>query len=100
MAINSLITHCFHHSQVLEVIVCLKQRISGEELHKYAADTPYVARVGPAQTENNLWCSVVPCRDHRRMIFVLECSGTEVYQPNLCIEENSSLGGLTADCGG
>lgn len=100
MAVNSLITHGFHHSEMLEIIVRLEQCVSCEELHENAADTPYIAGIRPTQSKDDLRCSVVARRDHRRMIFVLECSGAEVYQSNLGVKENPPLGGLATDCSG
>jgi len=40
MAVKSATTNTLHHSQVLQIVMCLEQRISCEELDKDASDTP------------------------------------------------------------
>ena len=85
---------------MFEIIVGLEQGVTSEEFDQDAADAPDVAREGPSETEDNLGGSVVPCRDDRGMIFVFESGGSEIDEADLGVEQNTSLGSLTADRGG
>ena len=53
---------CFHHSQMLEVIVRLEEGIAGEEFDQYAPNTPNVARVRPPKPEDDFGRAVVAGR--------------------------------------
>lgn len=57
---------------MLEIIVRLKKRITSEELDQYAADTPDVTRIAPAQIEYNFWCSIVSCGHDGRVVFIVK----------------------------
>lgn len=89
----------FHHGKVLQIVVSLEKGIAGEELDEDAADAPDVARERPAQTKNDFGSPVVPGRNDRRMIFVLECGGPEVDQSNFSVEQDFTLVRLTVDRG-
>lgn len=65
MCVYPLPDDCFHHSQMLEVVVCLEQGVSGEELDKNAPDAPDIARKRPSQTEYDLGGTVVTCGNDR-----------------------------------
>lgn len=71
-------THRLHHGQMFEVVMCLKESVTGEELYQDTADAPYVARVAPSKIEDDFGRSVVPGGHHRRMIFVIEGCRPEV----------------------
>lgn len=71
-------TDRLHHGQMLEVVVCLKEGVSGKELNQYAANAPYVARVAPSKVEDDFRRSVVSCGYHRGMVFVIEGGGPKV----------------------
>lgn len=77
--------------------MCLEEGVAGKELDQNAADAPDVARVGPAETEDNLRGSVVARRDDGGVILILKGGGAKVNQPHLGIEQDPSLAGLAAD---
>lgn len=52
--------HGFHHRQVLEIVMCLEQGVTREELDKNASNTPNIARITPAQVQDDFGCSVMP----------------------------------------
>lgn len=85
---------------MFQVVVRLKERVTSEEFHKNTPDTPDITRKTPAQVEDDLRSSVVPCRDHRRMVFIIERGGTEINQPNLAVKEDSSLPSVAGVCVG
>lgn len=88
--VNGAVAYRFHHCQMLEVIVRLKQRITREELDQNTSDTPNIARIAPSEVQDDLGSTVVPCRYYRRMILVVECGRTKVDQSDFRIEEHSS----------
>lgn len=73
----------------------LEKSISSEELDEDASYTPDVARERPAKAKDDLRGTVMPGRDHRRMIFILECRRSEINQPDLGVQENPPLVGLS-----
>ena len=62
---NPGITNRFHHRQMFQVVMCLEQGVSSEELYDDASDRPHVARKTPAKLEYNFWGPVMPCGDDR-----------------------------------
>lgn len=78
MWVHLSINHTLHHSQVLQIIMRLEQRITREELDKYTSDTPDITRIRPAQPQDNLRGTVMPRGDDRGVVLVLESSGPEV----------------------
>ena len=52
---------CFHHSQMLEIIMRLEESVACEELHYNAPYAPNVAWVAPAKLKNDFGCAVVSC---------------------------------------
>lgn len=94
MGVDTCANDGLHHGQVLEVIMSLEEGVAREELDEDAPYAPDVAWVRPAETEYNLWSSVMAGADDRRMILVLERSRTKINQPDLSIEEDSPLARL------
>lgn len=72
VSINLATAHSLHHSQMFEVVVCLEQGIAGEEFDQDAPYTPNVAGETPAQVQDDLWRTVVSCRDNRRVVLIIE----------------------------
>ena len=60
--IDPSVDDCFHHSQMLEIIVRLEEGIAGEELDQYTPDTPNVARVRPPKSEDDFGRPIVAGR--------------------------------------
>lgn len=75
----------------------LEQRVAGEEFDKDATYAPDVARVRPAESENDLRRSIMSGRHNRRVIFVLESSRAKVDESNLGVQQDSSLAGIATD---
>lgn len=80
--------------------MCLEEGIACVKLDQDTANAPDVTWKRPAESENDLGRSVVPCRNNRRMIFVLECRRSEINESDLCIEEDLALRGLSTDSSG
>lgn len=78
----------------------LKQGVTGEKLDQDASYTPDIARIRPAEAQDNFGSTIVPSRDDGRVIFVLEGRRAEVNETNLGIEEYTSLRGLAVHCSG
>lgn len=72
-------TNALHHGEVLEVVVRLEEGISGEELNQDTAYTPDIAGEAPSKIEDNLRGTVMPSRNHGRMIFIVKGRRPEVY---------------------
>lgn len=70
--VDGRVAHCFHHCQMLEVIVRLEQSITSEELDQNAANAPNVTGKTPSEVENNLGSTVVAGRDNRGVILVVK----------------------------
>ena len=79
LCVDLAATYALHHCQMLQVIMCLEQRIPSEKLHQDAANTPDIARETPSEIKDNFRGPVMSRRDHRRMIFVVKCGGAEIY---------------------
>lgn len=78
----------------------LEQCVACEELDQNASDTPDVARIRPAEAEDDLGSPVMSGRYDGRMIFVLECSGSEIDEADFRVQEHTSLVCLTRNRGG
>mmetsp|Transcript_28981 Transcript_28981/g.81636 ORF Transcript_28981/g.81636 Transcript_28981/m.81636 type:complete len:202 (-) Transcript_28981:111-716(-) len=90
--------HRLHHGEVLHVLVSLKQGVPGNELNDDAAYAPHVARVGPAQPKDDLWRSVMPCRDNRGVVLLLKSSAPKVNQSqSIRLRDAFSNPGVVAD---
>ena len=50
----------------------LEERVSGVEFEHDAADAPHVARLRPAQLEDDFRCAVVARRHDRAVVLVVE----------------------------
>lgn len=48
MGIHLSIHHTLHHGQMLQVIMCLEQRVTCEELDKYTPYAPDITRIRPS----------------------------------------------------
>lgn len=86
MAVKSATANALHHGQVLQIVMCLEQRISCEELDKDASNTPDITGEGPPESENNLRRPIMASRYDGRVILVLEGSRAKVDQPDLGIK--------------
>ena len=80
--------------------MCLKKSISCEKLHKYTTDAPDVTWVSPTKIEDDFGCTVMPSRDYRRMILIIEGGRAEIDQPDLGIEQDPPLPGDASGGGG
>ena len=89
--IDLAIADRLHHGQMLEVVMRLEEGIACEEFNKNASYAPDVTGEAPTKLKDDLRCSVVSRRDHRRMVLVVEGCRTKVYQANLAVQKNSSL---------
>ena len=78
---------------MLQVIVGLKQGVTGEELHKDAADTPYIAGKAPAQVQNDFRSAIMPSANDGTMVFVIKGCGAKVDQADVGIKEDPALFG-------
>lgn len=97
MGINARPNNTLHHSQVLQILMCLKQRVAREEFNKNASYAPYVTGVRPSETKDDLGCSVMPGRHYGRMVFVLKCGRSKIDETDLRIQEDPSLAGVSVD---
>ena len=94
-------THSLHHGKVLEIVVCLEESVTGEELDQYAANTPDVARIAPSHVEYDFRCSVVSSGYDGRVVFIIESGRSKINQPYLRIQENLPMASLSVgQCGG
>lgn len=59
--IDLAVAHCFHHGEMLEIIVRLEESVAREELDDDAPYTPNVAGIAPAELQDDLGSAVVPC---------------------------------------
>ena len=91
------IADTFHHGEMLEVVVGLKQGVSGKEFHQYTTDTPNITWIAPSKSNDNFWCAIMPGGDHRRVVFVIERGRAEVDQTDFRVEEDLSMSSLAAD---
>jgi hypothetical protein len=62
--VDPALKYRFHQSQMLQVVVCLKQCVTSEKLDQNAADTPDITGEGPAKPKYDLRRPVVACRNH------------------------------------
>ena len=78
----------------------LEEGVTGIELDQDTANTPDVAGITPAQVEDDFWCTVMPRRDDRRVILIVESGRAKVNQPDLCIEQDFPVSFSSSDgCG-
>mmetsp|Transcript_39629 Transcript_39629/g.126630 ORF Transcript_39629/g.126630 Transcript_39629/m.126630 type:complete len:232 (+) Transcript_39629:128-823(+) len=82
-----------HHSQVLEVVMGLKQRLACEELEQDASDAPDITRVGPPQTEDDFRRSVVPRRHDAAVVLIVEGCIPEVDELDLAAHRHPHRAG-------
>lgn len=93
--VNGPATDGLHHGQMLSILVRLEQGIPCEQLNQNASNAPDVARVGPIQAQDHLWCSIVPCRHYRAVVFVFKRGRAKVNEADVGLEQHTSLGSLT-----
>ena len=84
-------TNAFHHCEMFQIIMRLKQRITSVEFDQYAANAPDIAGEAPPEVEDDFGRPIVPGRYYRGVVFVIEGSRAEIDESNLSIEEYSSL---------
>lgn len=65
--------------------MCLEQGIASEELHDDTTYAPDVTGKTPTELQYDLRCTIMPCRNNRGMIFVIECGRAEVNESNFTI---------------
>ena len=75
--------YLLHHGEVFPVVVGLEQREAEVELEGNAADAPDVARLRPAQLEDDLGGAVVPRADHLGVVLPVKRGRAEVDQTDL-----------------
>jgi hypothetical protein len=80
---------------VFEVVVGLEERIASEKLHQDAPDTPDVTWETPAQVQYDFGGPIVPRGDNGGVVFVVEGGRAKVDEPDLAVEKDSSLAGIS-----
>ena len=75
--------YLLHHGEVFPVVVGLEQRVAEVELEGNAADAPDVARLRPAQLEDDLGGAVVPRAHHLGVVLPVKRGRAEVDQTDL-----------------
>lgn len=65
-------THGFHHGKMLEIVVRLKKRVSGKELHQNTSNAPDITSVAPAEVQNNFRSTIVAGRNYGGVVFVVK----------------------------
>ena len=69
---------------MFEIVVGLIEGYTCKELDENTAEGVGVARIRPAETENDLWSTVVTSGYYCGMVFMLESGRTKVDQSNFC----------------
>lgn len=78
----------------------LEEGVAGIELDQDTADAPDVTGIAPAQVEYDFRCAIVPSRDDRRVILIVEGGRAKVNQPDFCIEQDFPVSFSSSDGGG
>ena len=81
-----------HHGQMFAIVVRLKKGHTLEELVDDAAEGPDVARLRPAELEDDFRRAVVASRHHGRVMLMVERGRSEVDQPDGRIEDLEAAG--------
>ena len=71
---------------MLEIVMRLEEGITREEFDKNATDAPNIAWIAPSQIKYDFWCSVVPRRNNRGVVFIVKRCRSKVNKSNLGIE--------------
>lgn len=71
---------------MLKVVVRLEESVTSEELDEDAANAPDIAWIAPSQVQYNLWCSVVPCRYDRGVVFIVEGCRSKINESDLGVK--------------
>lgn len=90
-------TDWLHHGEMLEIVMSLEKSVTGKELDQDTANTPDVTGIAPAQVEDDFRSAVMPRRDDRRVILIIECGRAKVNQPDLCIEQDFPVSFSSSD---
>ena len=77
---------------MLQIVMRLEQSIPRKELDKYAANTPYVARIAPSKIEDDFRSTIVTGGDNGGVVFIVECGRAEIDKADLCIEQDFAVG--------
>lgn len=86
LRLNLATAYALHHCKMLEVVVRLEKSIPSEELDKDAADAPNITWIAPTKVKYDLWCSVMPCRDDRGVVFIVKGCRPEVNKSDLGVK--------------
>lgn len=100
MGIYAMTNNGLHHGQMLQVVVRLEQGVAGKELDEDAPNTPDIARKRPPETENDFGGTVMPRRDDRGVVLVLERSRAKVDETDFRVKQDTPLCSLSVDGGG
>lgn len=57
-------TNGFHHCQMFQVVMRLEKGVSSEKLDEDTPNAPNVTWEAPAEIQNNLGGTIVPCGDY------------------------------------
>ena len=68
---------------MLTIVMRLEERDAEIELEHDAPDAPHVARLRPAQFENDFGRTIVSRRDDRAVMFMVECRAAKINQSNI-----------------
>ena len=96
--VDLLPTDSLNHSEMLQVIMRLKQGIAREELHKNTANTPDVTRERPPKTKDDFGGPIMSSGHDWRVVLILKCCWAEVDKPNLGVKQDFALRSLSIDC--
>lgn len=81
----------FHHGQVFTIVVRLEERDAQIELEHDAADGPNVARLRPAQLQDDFRGSIMSRRDDRAVMLVIEGGASKVDEPSFGVFDAANL---------
>ena len=95
--LNLAATDWLHHGEMLKIVMSLEKGVTGIEFNQDTANAPDVTGIAPAQVEDDFRCAVMPRRDDRRVILIVECRRAKVNQPNLCIEQHLPVSFSSSD---
>ena len=59
LRLDLAVAHCFHHGEMLEVVMRLEESVASEKLYQDASYAPDVAWVAPAKLQDDLGGAVV-----------------------------------------
>lgn len=77
-SVRDIAENALHHGQMLAVLVSLEESDAHVQLEENTANRPNIARLIPAQFQNDLRSSIMPSGHNGGVMFVVEGGRTEV----------------------